>query len=923
MRPTLQIGCFALALLLGACSGTGDPEALLAKAQTAITKEDLKAAEIHLKNLLQSRPEHAEGRAMLARLHVLARDERSAAKEWQRAIDAGADPEQLVPELLSSLYGSANYTEVHAAAERHPVKTESARAAVLYWTGQALWQERKTEEARKRFNEALAVRRDHAPSRLALIRMQMPQDPQGARQALDQLIEQVPGMADALLLRAEYAISEREFDQAQDLLRKAITSEPRHLQARVRLITLLTERKDVKVAESEYQQLVQVAKNAVLTRMVRVLIDYRKGELQKAAEGIDVVLKGAADYPPALILGAQIALARGELEKADQMARRVSELTQGAVAGLRLQAAVALARNEPDKALQIARSRIDRGQEDAGLLAIAGEASLRRNDLPTAVDLLNRATKAEPDDAGMRTALGVASLAAGNTRGGFNELERAVELDVDSSRSDLILIGQRLQRGEWDAALAAIERLEQKQPGKALNLNLMGAAQLAKGETVEARKSFEKALQREPAFFPAVANLVRMDLNDARSDDARKRLEAFVKANPKEVNGLLSLAQLQRAQGAKAEDITRLLRQAHEAAPTQLEAVVSLTQQLVSQDKVTEALPIVQKAVAQNPEDVRLLDLLGSLYLRNKDHQQALETYSKITRIKPDLAAAHLRLGEVRSTIGDQSGAMASFRRAAELDARAPAAQFGMAAALVREGRKEEALRLARKLQTEQPKSAMGLILEGDLLGAENQWKEAATVFRRSLGVERTAAGAIREHQALLKAGESAQAESALRASIAASPDNLALRTYAGDLAIRNRQWKVAIEHFEPVVKRNPGNPDARNSLAWAMHMSQDARAEEHARVAFQIAPLSGPIADTLGVVLLSKGQKEQALGILRQAVMLSPKDADIRLSLLQALEQNDRKEEVRKQAEQWLRDFPGSPRSDEVKALQSRVASR
>jgi len=914
------LACALSILALTGCSGNSS-DTLLAKAQAALAKEERKTAEIHLKNLLQSDPQNKEGRMLLAELHVQARDERSAAKEWQRALDAGADVELVLPKLLASLHGSGRYQELLSSAERYPVRTESARAQVLYWRAQALWQDRKVDEARALFRQALELNAEHHPSRLALIRMQVYQDPLAARKALDALIEQAPGMADALLLRAEYALSDRDSTTAQDLLRKAIASDPRHLQARVRLITLLAEQKDYKSAEAEYSALAATSKHSVPTRLMRVLLDHRQGRLQQASEGIETVLKGAGDYPPALILGTQIALARGELERADQLARRVSELTEGSIPGLRLQAAVALARNEPDKALQIARSRIDRGQEDPGLLALAGEASLRRNDLPGAIDLLARATRVEPNDPSMRTALGVASLAAGNARAGFTELERAVDLDADSTRADLVLIGQRLQRGEWDAALSAIERLEKKEPGKALTVNLRGSAQLAKGEAKAARQSFEEALKRDGGFFPALANLVRLDLNETKSTEARQRLEAFVKANPKDVNGLLALAQLNKAQGAKSEEVTGLLRRAHEAAPTQVEALLALATQLMVEDKITDAVPLVQKAVAQNPEDLRLLNLLGSLHLRNKDQQQALEMFGRIVRVKPDSAAAHQKLGEVRSAVGDQTGALASFKRAAELDSTAHGARFGIASALLKDGRKDEALQFARKLQQDKPKSALGHIIEGDLLLAGNQPKEALIAYRRSLAAERTSMGALREYQTLVQLGENEQSANALKTSIAANPDDLTLRSYAGQRALTGKQWKVAVEHFERIVKLNPANPEAQNNLAWALHMQNDPKAETHARLAFRIAPLSGPIADTLGVILLSKNQVDQALELLRQAVMLAPRNSEIRLHLLQALQKAGQQEELRTQADQWIKDFPGSPRAEEVQALQKRFA--
>lgn len=913
----LVLACALSILAFTSCSGD-NPEALLRKAQAALLKEDRKTAEIHLKNLLQSDPSNAQGRVMLAELHVRARDERAAAKEWQRALEVGADIEVVLPQWLASLHGAGRFAELLSVAERHPVQTNRARAQVLYWRGQALWQERKIDQARAAFNEAIALNTEHHSARLALIRMQVYQDPQAARKALEALLTQAPDLSDALLLRAEFALSDRDSSLALDLLRRAITADPRNLQARVRLISLLTEQKDYQSAETQYAALAADARQSILTRLMRVLLDHRQGRLQQASDGIDTVLKNAGDYPPALILATQIALARGELEKADQLARRVSELTEGSIPGLRLQAAVALARNEPDKALQIARTRIDRGQEDPGLLALAGEASLRRNDLPGAIDFLARATRIEPKDAGMRTALGVASLAAGNARAGFTELERAVDLETDSSRADLVLIGQRLQRGEWDAALAAIDRLENKEPGKALPVNLRGAALLAKGDVQTARKAFEEALKREGGFFPAVANLVRLDLAEAQSTVARQRLESFVKANPRDVNGVLALAQVMNAQGAKAEEVTRLLRRAHEVAPTQLDALLALANQLVLQNNLPEALPLVQKAVAQHPEDLRLLNLLGTLHLRSQNPQQALEVFDRIVRLKPGLAAAHQRLGEVRSAAGDQTGALASFRRAAELDAKAYDSRFGMASALVKDGRKDEALQLARKLQIDKPQSAVGFILEGDLRLADKQEKEALAAYRRSLAVERTAIGALREFSTLRQMGENDQAARALAASLAASPDDLTLRSYAGQRALERKDWKVAVEHFERITQRNPASAEGQNNLAWALHMQNDPRAEAHARLAFQIAPLSGPIADTLGAILMSKGQIDQALELLRQAVLLAPANADIRVHLLQALQKAGRQEELRAQTDQWIRDFPGSPRTDEVKAIQS-----
>ena len=105
-----------VAAALGACSSTEKPEALLAKAQASIAASDPKAAEIHLKNLLQLDEKNAEARYLLAGIHLAANDPRSAEKEFRRARDLGFDRDKVMPPLLEALYRTGQYKEVVAEA---------------------------------------------------------------------------------------------------------------------------------------------------------------------------------------------------------------------------------------------------------------------------------------------------------------------------------------------------------------------------------------------------------------------------------------------------------------------------------------------------------------------------------------------------------------------------------------------------------------------------------------------------------------------------------------------------------------------------------------------------------------------------------------------------------------------------------------
>ena len=69
-----------------------------------------------------------------------------------------------------------------------------------------------------------------------------------------------------------------------------------------------------------------------------------------------------------------------------------------------------------------------------------------------------------------------------------------------------------VRQKKFDAALAAVAAIEKKQPDKPLAHDLRGSVLLAKQDVAGARQSFERALVIDPAYFPAAANLARLDL---------------------------------------------------------------------------------------------------------------------------------------------------------------------------------------------------------------------------------------------------------------------------------------------------------------------------------------------------------------------------------------------------------------------------
>jgi putative PEP-CTERM system TPR-repeat lipoprotein len=915
-RPaTLAAALVAVALLAGC--GPDSPEKLMEQARASLAKQDGKAAEIHLKNLLQQKPDDGEARALLAGLHAANRDPRSAEKEWRRALELGIPPDRALPGLLESLMTTGDAKGTLEAAAKYPVTQPEAKAAVAYWSGRAQVQNGQSAQAELSYRAALAAKPDFARAEVGLILLQAARgDIAGASSAIDALLARAPALLEALLLKADLQLATSDAAGARDTLAKAIEADPRGLQARLKMVSLLTDLKDYPAAESQHEALQKLAPGLPMTVYLKAVLDFRQGRLDAARDGAQQVLKIAPDMLPAIALAANVALMQNSTELAEQYARQVMDKAPGSLQGARLMAAVHLRKNDPERALQVARAALDKGAQDPALLGIAGEASLRRNDTAGAAGYFERAARLDPKDASKRTGLGLALLSAGKSEAGFADLEAAAELDRDSAQADLALIMARMRARQFDEALAAIDRLEKKQPDKPLTHNLRGTALLGKNDVPKARASFERALQIDPAFYAAAANLAQLDLRDKKPEDARKRFESVIQKDPKSVQAYLALAELTARSGGGAEEVTRLLKQAQTANPAAIEPVLGLAQQLMQQNKPKDAVPLLQQALAQHPDNAQLLDALGTAFLRSEEKQQAIETFEKLVRLSPKSPQMHLRMGELKASLDDNAGAMASFRQAAELDPKAPGPQFGIAAMLLKDGKKDEAQKIAANLQKALPSSSAGLALEGDLFAADKRWLDAAASYRKAIVIERSTPLVVKQHQSLLRGGKAPDAEAALKDGVRAAPADIALRMYAGEQAVAARQWKGAAEHYDVVVKANPANVVALNNLAWSLKELKDPRALQVAEDAYKRAPKAAPVIDTLAMILVERGDAKRGVELLKQATDLAPKVPDYRLHYAQALAGSGDKAAARGVAEALIAEFPESGQAKVAREL-------
>ena len=100
------------------------------------------------------------------------------------------------------------------------------------------------------------------------------------------------------------------------------------------------------------------------------------------------------------------------------------------------------------------------------------------------------------------------------------------------------------------------------------------------------------------------------------------------------------------------------------------------------------------------------------------------------------------------------------------------------------------------------------------------------------------------------------------------------------------------------------------------MKMGDVNGAQPHAEKAHDLAPKNPSVADTLGVIVLARGDSARALQLLQEAANGAPDRADIQYHLAKARAKNGDTEEARKILRQILGSNNSFPERDDAKSL-------
>ncbi len=924
MKPSSRGTCIAIALALtlglSAC-GSRSPESELARARESRASGDLQTAVVQLKSALQSNPKFVEARLLLGVIYTELWDGKGAESELRKAQQDGANPSDIVPSLARALLISEDYKTLLAEIKPAPIFTGENLAGIHSARSRAHAGLGQRSEAQSELQLAEAAAPEAADTMIAQVYVAgLAGDLAKATQTAEALTTKHPKRFDAWITRAQVARSRQQIPEAIESFSKAIEILPANLSARFSRATLLVQANKSDEAQKDVDSMRKLFKNHFMVNYVQALIHLREGKYRDAQSAIQQTLKVRGDYAPAILLSGAISHALGALGQAEVEVSRYLQGNPGNIYARKLLAQIYVDKKQGRKALEVIEPVLGKETSDATLLALAGQAELGEGNFTAATERFQQAVNANKDDANNRIRLGLSRLAAGQQERAIEELEAATRID-EKGQADFVLVLTLISQNKHDQAIAAAREVERKYPKNPVTYNLLGMALDAKGDKPGARKNYEQALSLDPAYFPAVANLANLEMVGKDVAAAKKRFENFLAKTPNSQHALLALAGLE-AQTGNVKESGKLLERAVAAAPRRIEPRLQLAAYYLQVGNSKQALTTVQEAEAIAPNHPEVLDLLGLAQLANGERNNALSTFRKLAKIAPRVPLAQYRLASTMALLGDYKGAETALQAALNVNPNFDKAAESLGKIQLKGSRYEEAIKVARQLQKQQPAKAAGYVLEGDVYAAQSRFPDALKSYQKAFSVERITGLMVKVYMASVRAGQVAEGDKILSDWVAANPKDTIARSFLADAQTQNGDHKAAAENLRQVVALEPRHDYAWIALAWAYHRTNDARVTEAIDKAVLLKPTGPLVADGLGWLLVQRGKPEAGLPMLRVAAMGSPDTPSIRFHYAAALAATGDSVGARKEIDAALGLNKKFPELEQAKGLRQQLAN-
>lgn len=410
----------------------------------------------------------------------------------------------------------------------------------------------------------------------------------------------------------------------------------------------------------------------------------------------------------------------------------------------------------------------------------------------------------------------------------------------------------------------------------------LGVAKAHSYENTQAIALLKKAIALDPQFAMAYARVgYAYSVMDFVPEKGRPYLEkAFQLSGRLSAKDRLYVTAWYAIARQDYSAAIRGFRQIIDGYPLETEAYARLARLLFGEERPQEAIAVVQRGLAVDPDDEDLYNVLGVCYLGLKRYDDAIAAHEQYVQLAPKDPNAHDSLGMSFQQSGRYDEALAEYQAALRLDPGFEPAIVHLADTYAQQGRYRDAIRQYRRyIDTA-------------------QFDEA-----RALGYGDIA-------QLLLRLHDIPQAEEAAREELRYNPgdvwNSLLLAATRGDAATE-ASLRAKLFESSPYPERGARNDLRSDDYYLGVLALRNARSQEaigyFKKALAHLPPSSGLdlYEDCLGNAYLAIGEPANALAEYRRILGFNPNYPLLHYHMAQAFEQQSDTAHARQQYSEFL----------------------
>ena len=239
--------------------------------------------------------------------------------------------------------------------------------------------------------------------------------------------------------------------------------------------------------------------------------------------------------------------------------------------------------------------------------------------------------------------------------------------------------------------------------------------------------------------------------------------------------------------------------------------------------RLDEAIDLISRAIAINPNQVVYHCNLSEMYRRAGKADEAMSSARHAIRLKPGFAKAYSNMGLALTQVRRFDDAVAAFRRAVELNPEFAEALDHLGSTLHSMGQFEDAIAAYRRLCKLKPDSIEALRGLGTALRDGGQPREAIPILRKTLEIQPESSPTHNNLGVALGLTDQVdEAIASFRRAIQIQPDNALAMKNLGIALAEKGQLDDAIATLDQAIQLKADLPAAHGNLALILLLKGD-----------------------------------------------------------------------------------------------------